>query len=335
MNRNHILASRAKSVLSVGYVVLDVLIHEDGIGHSAGGTSGNVAANLSYFGWAASVAALYGDDPAGTYLRADLEYAGVSTRALIQRTDMTTPVVIHEVKNGIHRFRFGCPVCGRRFSRFRAIPKAFADRITAEEVPDVLFVDRVSSAAVLLATAVRQSGGLVFFEPSRPSESRYFRELLQLSHIVKFSADRMDPTSELLNGATPLQIYTHGANGAYWRRNNGSWEHVNGYSTSVLDAGGAGDWTTAALLAKLPSLDPGAVLDIDLSGPLAYAQAVAALSCQVLGARGLSYEFTLEELKARVDLLQGEVLRTQPSRSQRLIRSPWEAACSACLSRHG
>ena len=325
--------SERKTVLSVGYVVLDVLVHRDGLGHSAGGTAGNVAANLSYFGWDATTAALHGDDPAGNHLRADLMKAGVSSRGLLRRKDLTTPVVIHEVSDGSHRFRFGCPECGRKFTQFRAIPANFAeDLVESNTRPDVLFVDRVSAAAVLMAERVRDSGGLVVFEPSMPGDSPRFRRLLELAHLVKFSASRLDPTSVLLDESLGMFVYTDGASGAYWRRNGTPWNHVPHYAVDVMDAGGAGDWTTAALLDALPSLVPDEVERSDLAGPLRYAQAVAALSCQVLGARGLASEFKRETLDAKVaNLLHTNHLRSS-SRPSRPPRSRRSAACAACLS---
>ena len=186
--------SERKTILSVGYAVLDVLVHSDGLGHAAGGTAGNVAPNLSYFGWDASLAALHGDDPAGDHLRADLMKAGVSPRGLRRRKDVTTPVVIHEVADGLHRYRFRCPECGHKLARFRAIPVDFAeDLVESNSRPDVLFLDRVSAGSELMAERVRDRGGLVVFEPSMPRDSPRFRRVLGLAHVVKFSADRLDP----------------------------------------------------------------------------------------------------------------------------------------------
>ena len=321
-----------RSVLAIGYVVLDVLIHPGGVGHSAGGTAGNVASNLSYFGWEASVAAQYGDDPAGSHLKADLVRAGVSTRGLVRRTDLATPVVIHEVKNGAHRFKFGCPECGRKFSQFRAVSRDFAASFGARENPDVLFLDRVSSAAVLISERVRESGGLVFFEPSMPADSPRFRQLLSTAHVIKFSTERMAPDDSLLLGLDALQIYTDGANGAFWRHGSGNWNHVGGYQTNVVDAGGAGDWTTAALLSHMPSVKPADVTKLDPSEPLKFAQAVAALSCESLGARGMSSALSREQLLHRVSQLRGEPRTPVQSKPHRPSRSRRAATCTACLS---
>ena len=322
-----------RQVLAVGYVVLDVLIHSSGVGHSAGGTAGNVAANLAYFGWRSTVAAQYGDDPAGDHLKADLARSGVSGRALVLRSDFSTPVVIHEVRNGSHRFKFGCPECGRKFSQFRAVSRELAESLIATETPDVLFVDRVSSASVLLAEHVRDAGGLVFFEPSMPADSPRFRRLLNAAHVVKFSTERLDAGDPLLSGLNCLQIYTDGARGAYWRHSEGDWNHVAGYETRIVDAGGAGDWTTAAFLSSLDSLAPRDVMSVDPTEPIRYAQAVAALSCESLGARGLSTALTRSELTSRVDELRSEPRASSGAAKHRPRRSRRAATCSACLAR--
>ena len=308
----------------VGHVVLDVVIHEGGIGHSAGGTAGNVAANLAYFGWDSTVAAQHGDDPAGRHLRADLARAGVAATALIQRQAMTTPVVLHEVLSASHRFRFGCPQCGRRFANFRPLPPKIAARIVQHVNPDLLFVDRVSRASALMAHFVRDRGGLVVFEPSMESGSDRFRKLVELAHILKFSADRHDAQDpELRPGSSSqLQIVTAGAEGARWRRGRGRWRDVAAFQTDVVDAGGAGDWTTAALIAALGCTTPDDLANQDIPEALRRAQAVAALSCQVLGARGLSTALSRKDLKKRVDAL---IRSGKPTQSTRRLPREGEA----------
>ena len=81
--------------------------------------------------------------------------------------------------------------------------------------------------------------------------------------------------SGLLDASSGTHIYTDGANGAYWRRGRTPWMHVPHYHIDMVDAGGAGDWMTAALLDAMSSLVPDEVEQNDLAGPLRYAQAVA------------------------------------------------------------
>ncbi|MHB1490837.1 MAG: PfkB family carbohydrate kinase, partial [Cellulomonas sp.] len=56
------------TVLSVGYLVLDVVTTTHVVGRSAGGTAGNVAADLAWLGQRAGLLARIGDDDAGELL---------------------------------------------------------------------------------------------------------------------------------------------------------------------------------------------------------------------------------------------------------------------------
>lgn len=322
-----------RRALSVGYVVLDVILHDGGMGQAAGGTAGNVAANLAYLGWDASVAAMHGDDPAGKHLKADLLRAGVASTALLCRPSFVTPVVIHEVLPSRHRFRFGCPECGRRFANFRPIPLSHAERVLAEAEPDVLFVDRVSKAAVLMARTVAARGGIVVFEPSLKGNQHRFEELVTTAHVLKCSAERIDPKDPVLQVGPPsqLQIMTRGREGAEWRYGKQGWRHIPAFETTVVDAGGAGDWTTAALIDALGCTSPDQLANADVSEALRHAQAVAAVSCQVPGARGMSRALEPEELTNRVQALRASGRRFVTD-GVSLRRSRRASNCEACLA---
>ena len=325
--------STAGSILSAGFVALDVIIHEDYLGHAAGGTAGNVAANLSFFGWRSAVAGVIGDDPAGQHLVADFFAAGVDVSNLQVVADASTPVVIHEILTDTHRFRFGCPRCGRRFPRSRPLGVAAAATLVLGATPDVFFFDRVSSAALLIANHVRERGGLVVFEPATPGRNGYFRRAMALAHLVKYSDHGESGLGDLLRpSALQLHIRTEGAAGASWRKGSGQWRKSPAVSDiDVVDAGGAGDWTTAALLASLGTLKPAAVLDLDLTGPLSAAQAVAALSCRSVGARGLAHDLTRDEVTDAARQLVGP----RPAVTKRPAapaHAPRRASCGACLS---
>jgi len=68
-----------RSILASGFVALDVVRSDQGVWMRAGGTAGNVAANLAYFGWKARIAGLIGRDDAGRIASHDLSDGSVST----------------------------------------------------------------------------------------------------------------------------------------------------------------------------------------------------------------------------------------------------------------
>ena len=321
------------SALSVGYTVLDVIVHAGRIGHSAGGTAGNVAANLAHLGWRSGLAALCGDDPAGSHIRADLSAVGVNLEGVVVKRNMTTPTVIHEVLPESHRFRFGCPLCGRKLPRFQPIGVDVGVDIVERTVPDVLVVDRPSRAAVEMARITATRGGLVVFEPGKPARNDRFAELIDRSHLLKFSDQRikLQDLPRAPRASSQIQIRTLGARGAEWRRVGQRWRRVHGFRTTVLDSAGAGDWTTAALLAALGPMTPAELASVDFDEPLRAAQAIAALSCEFIGARGLSRAANRHEISAAaMRLLRSDELREL--HRQRLERSERRANCSTCLA---
>lgn len=328
------LLSTEGTVLSSGYVALDVILEGGALGHRAGGTAANLAADLAFFGWSSTVAALIGDDPAGQHLVADLHRAGVDTSAILRDSGATTPVVIHEILDRSHRYRFGCPTCGRKFPRYRPVPRERARSVAVDTQPDVFFFDRVSLSTLTMADFVRESGGLVVFEPSTRGRSELFGRALDVAHVVKVSHERAVALTDRLGGESrpgQLQLVTHGSDGVTWRRGSGALHRVAGYEVTPVDTGGAGDWTTAAWLASLPSHEPDVLSEIDLTGSLRIAQAIAAISCTAAGARGITQVMNQDELVAAArDLMS----RREPARpkANRLRRSRREAGCRQCLA---
>lgn len=334
MTESELSLGAAASILSSGYAALDVIVDGEAMGHRAGGTAVNVAANLAYLGWGSEVTAILGDDPAGRRLRGDLTRAGVGTEFLTTEPDATTPVVVHEVLPQTHRFRFGCPACGRRFPRYRSISTEHAKWVSDLVHPDVFFFDRVSAGTLFLADAVRERGGLVVFEPATRGRAHHFAQALQLAHIVKLSDERLEALGDRYDGRTrsgQVHILTNGGSGATWRLGHKAWTTVPGFSMDIVDAGGAGDWTTAGLLASMPSLEPEGLVDVNFDHALRVSQAIAALSCRSRGARGISQALTRSQLLSEATRLLCDGTPARPP-SQRLRPSRRAAACSACLA---
>ena len=321
------------SILSTGFVALDVILHGTDIGHAAGGTAGNVAANLSFLGWKAAAAGVLGDDPAGRQVLESLRETGVITDALALREDVSTPVVVHEVSDAGHRFRFGCPHCGRRFSYHRPLTVTGAKRCLGTAIPDVLFFDRASSGALWLAGEMRNAGKLVVFEPAGLGDPGRFQRALDVAHLVKFSHERARRFEHLIGPVQgQIQVRTQGEAGVSWRRGSTAWKRIPGYRvTSMVDAGGAGDWMTAGILSALQSLNPTSLAREDFGGVLRVAQSLASISCSALGARGLSRGMTSAQVRQAVTAVLARETHDFAS-SVTLPHAEGSSHCAACLA---
>lgn len=155
-----------------------------------------------------------------------------------------------------HRYAFSCPTCGTPFARFRPPTLEQAETVLANHrAPDLFFFDRVSAAIKAMATEFRKRGALICFEPSGTGRPKDFIEALALSHIVKYSEDRMHGALGSLRSleGERVEIETLGSRGLRFRRvGNGdasSWKTQQAFKVRTLrDAAGAGDWRTAGLL---------------------------------------------------------------------------------------
>jgi fructokinase len=256
----------------------------------AGGTAGNVAANLAYFGWKARIAGLIGRDEAGRIVSRDLSDAGVDITDLYQHGEVGTPLVLHEVNGKSHRFKFGCSVCGRPYHRYRPLASAKVSKLLSRErLADVFFFDRPGAAALTLAEAHAKAGRLVVYEPSSAANAGAHIRAAACADVLKYSEDQAAKFEKYFPEYPPnhqLRIVTRGDKGVLFRLGPGAWHEQPAHSVSVVDAGGAGDWMTAALLDSLGLHRPWQVAEIEKA--VCWAQGVAALSCLVPGARLLA-----------------------------------------------
>ncbi len=315
---------RNRQVLAVGYLALDAVLYKKQAALRAGGTAGNVASNLAFLGWQASVFGRVGADLLGQSLHRDLQEAGVGTRHLEASDEASTPVVFHHVCEGGPRYTFRCPDCGRKLGRHSPPRPDAAARLADEtDLPDVLFFDRVSKGTVHLAEVARESGRLVVFEPSTTGIAHLFQRAIQLAHVVKYSSERAGAVEAALprKPAGQIRIVTDGAEGLLVSGRRG-WKRVKGFRAEALDEAGAGDWTTAAFLTALPSVVPKELDDELVRRALRVAQAVAALSCSFIGARGMSHAWTRATLIERTSRLLEENLLRRPRKQ---IAGEWFA----------
>jgi fructokinase len=329
--RFSISMKQRRQILASGYIALDLISYQERLLHRAGGTATNVVANLAFLGWEASVVGLIGDDRAGRTIIRDLKGAKVDTRALEARSDVSTPIVLHEIHDKGHRFLFSCPTCRRRFPKYRPLPEAAAAALCDKfAVPSVFFFDRANAGTARLAEFFRDSGALIVFEPSTPG--REAERCLRAAHVVKYSSERAAAVVSANKGVSPvLQLVTKGAKGVEGQLRSNTFE-VPGFPATVIDAAGAGDWTTAGFLWALSSLDPKAWKKTLVVEALRQAQALAAVSCAFPGARAVSEHLTSEQM---ITIARG--LIDQQSHPVRAVTLGKDAAtargsCPACLT---
>lgn len=288
------------TVLSVGYLVLDVVTTTHVVGRSAGGTAGNVAANLAWLGQRAGLLARIGDDAAGRFLRDDLSEAGVDTRHIHRSAEVETPILIQRLTPSGPRYLFSCPVCNYKFASHRPATREQAEE-AASSAPKMLFVDRASKASLDLMARVRAQGGVVMFEPNGPGRHSLTAEAIAMADILKVSEDRVSSLGSLLHSSPKhqVQVRTHGAQGLEFRIGEGVWHKRRARRVQVSDSAGAGDWLTAGLLAHLNG-DPRLTYR-NISAGLGLGQALAALSCIFIGARGMNSSLTWNQASRLLD----------------------------------
>lgn len=284
------------AVLSVGYLVLDVVTTTSVIGRSAGGTAGNVAANLAWLGRPAGLLARIGDDFAGEFLRADLSDAGVDATHVHRSADVETPILVQRLTKSGPKYLFSCPVCSYKFASHRPATREQAEEAAAAS-PRILFVDRASKASLDLMHNVKGQGGVVMFEPNGPGRPSLTAQAIALADILKVSEDRVASLGALLNAAPTrqVQVRTRGRQGLEFRIGQNAWHVRRAHRARVSDSAGAGDWVTAGLLAHL--LNEPDLTYRNISEGLDLGQGLAALSCAFVGARGMNSQLTWGQVR--------------------------------------
>ncbi len=312
--------------LGTGLIALDIVVTDRaGVGPRcwAGGTCGNVLAVLAYLGWRAYPAATLGEDAAGDHILEDLKRFDVSARFLRRSASRHTPIIVERIRTAVsgiprHRFVWHCPNCGAWLPGYQALVVPEAREVAeAAPSPTVFFFDRVSRGAVDLARASSARGALVVFEPSGVRDERLFHEAISVSHVVKYSNERLGRLREVLGDTVPLlEIETLGSDGLRYRRGGhhrgrSHWREMGAYTVrETRDTAGAGDWCTAGILHGLMRSGGRGLAQAtqeDVEGALRLGQALAAVKCGYEGARGPMYALTKREFKAAVTrVLEGE-----------------------------
>jgi fructokinase len=336
-------------VVGTGFVALDIVIAEGRQQDPrtwAGGTCGNVLAILAHLGWQAYPVASLGMDAGAERVIADLTEVGVEVRFIRRDPARRTPIVIERIRklpNGIPRSRFvwTCPGCGAWLPGYQAVlAKDMGTVVVSMPDPKVFFFDRVSRGALDLATESAKRGALIVFEPSGVGDERLFREALGLSHVLKYSHERLSGIVERLGEATPLlEIETLGAEGLRYRMRRrsgqGTWRLLGAYPVAdPKDTVGAGDWCTAGLIHSLAAQGSADLMRADeakMVSALRLGQALAAHTCRHEGARGAMYAMSKRQLSEEIKaIMNGCVPRISDDRVKSNLMALWRSVCPSC-----
>jgi sugar/nucleoside kinase (ribokinase family) len=309
--------------MGAGLVALDVVFNGKNTKPtmlSAGGSCGNVMAILSFFGWKSKVVARLANDTAGEKLTDDLKNWNVDTTLITQTPDGSTPMFLHRVlkdKAGQpkHRFEVKDPADGSWLPSYKSILAVRVDDIPlGKNRLDVFYLDRATRGTIELARKCKEQNAIVFFEPQSTSDVRMFKECVGIADIVKFSADRIPTYDSLLKKQiSTLEIRTMGAAGLEFslkgNSKNRKWVHVSAFklNSTILDAGGSGDWCSAAIIDQIVKQNRGPLAKVSkktITTALQLGQAYGALNCCFLGARGLMNELSLQQAKGLVKRIQ-------------------------------
>lgn len=289
-------ASKSASIVGSGFIALDIVHGREGSFAATGGSCGNILTALAWLGWTSTPVARLGRDKAGDFLVSDMKSAGVSLNLLQRSATVPTPIVIQrftEDASGARRHRFSlvCPECGAWLPRYRSVVLTHANEAMQGKAPKAYYFDRTSPATVAMAEWAKENGAVVLFEPSSVSEDSLFERAVDACDILKFSNERFSKDTELSQARGPLLVVrTMGADGlqARWK---GRWSSFEPFvAPRVVDAAGAGDWCSVALLHVLAQKGAGGFSEnrkADIERALQLGQALAALSCGFEGARGM------------------------------------------------
>lgn len=279
-----------ESIVCAGYMPLDIVRTTAGtVARRAGGTAANVAAILAYLGWEVALAGQVGRDLAGDELVDDMVSAGVDVGQVTRVVNAQTPRLVHDVRPEGHFYRYACCECGTRFPRSRPLTLDGARAcLEAQPAPSAYFFDRANAATLFLAERYAEAGCIVVFEPSVPANAALLGRAAAVAHVIKHSDDRSVGGLDDLHVQPrqgQLRIVTHGAEGLELRVGTARGRRFPALATLAVDTGGAGDWTTAGFLTS--AVSQGKLDRTRLDNALRFGQALAAVNCAVVGARGL------------------------------------------------
>lgn len=320
--------SKAKqpSCVGTGLISLDVVLNgspKTPAKFFTGGSCGNVLTILSYLGWKSFPVAKFLNNHTTKALLSDLRKWNVDLKLISEDINGNTPIIIHRIfkdRSGKskHKFEFTNPFTHKLLPRYRPLNVSNIQDII-KDLPntDCFYFDRVSRATLEIVKYYKKQGVIIFYEPSSIAKEKLISEFIPFIDIVKYSKDRISNFEETFSDhAIPLIIETLGKDGLQYKKYRqfkiNKWEKVSGYKIDgVVDAAGAGDWTSAGILdgiIQLGNKKIEKISDIQLRRILEYAQKLGALNCVFDGARGMMYHISASELNSHTKQMRKKII---------------------------
>jgi fructokinase len=310
MSQNKTVFTENKPIIAgTGLISLDIIIKNGDLEASkrhAGGTCGNVLTILSYLGWEAYPISRLNDNAAAKRIFDDFKRWGVNTKFASLSPQVDAPIIIQNViqkSDGsvLHKFSLKCPHCRSWLPTYKHITIDIVDTVKSLiPVPKVFFLDRLSRGILNLAQSFADKGAIIVFEPSGIENPKLFAEALKITHILKYSNERIQNLEEKgFSVNVPLEIETMGKDGLRFRSNLKSsffrdWQLLDTYKVNNLkDAAGAGDWCSAGIIYELCRDGLTNFLNTPygkLYQGIRFGQALGAWNCGFEGARSGMYE---------------------------------------------
>jgi len=310
------LNSNQPKILGTGLIALDIVLDSNKrlITYGLGGSAGNVLSILAGLGWASSPVGKLGCDVAAEIIIEEFKRVKANVELIVQEHGDLTPVIYqHQLNEGAktHKFSFACPVCGiKRSWRAPKIDLPSSEILDAIQ-PNVIYLDRATSIGIEIAEYYKDRNVLIFFEPSTVGDDPdLFRRALAVADMVKYADDRLADLEAFDLSHIFVEICTKGADGLKFRAPSlgNDWVELDSYnSPKVVDTSGAGDWCTSGLLYYLFDKDPKCTISRitynRLNAALRFGQALSALNCMVIGARGLAKQLNKKKISSLAESL--------------------------------
>ncbi len=305
-------------ILGTGLIALDIVLdsQEKLLGYGLGGSAGNVLSILASLGWRSSPVGKLGCDEAGAIIIEEFKSLNVNVELIVQEHDNATPVIYqHQLEGGsskTHKFSFACPVCGKKRPWHAPNIELPSKEVLEGVKPNVVYMDRATTIGIEIAEYYKGKDVLVFFEPSTVgNDPELFHRALDVADIVKYADDRLEDLEAYDRSHIFVEICTMGSKGLKYRAPSlgKEWVTLDAFSSpEVVDTSGAGDWCTSGMLYHLFQSDPNCTIAKinfnNLNRALRFGQALSALNCMTMGARGLAKALPKSKIYKLAESLQ-------------------------------